>query len=63
MLGSQRLMLLYFTFSERKKMSFFFKINVNSKLQTLDNLYKSNRVLIIKTTLENDVIISKKIIF
>ena len=36
---------------------------VNSKLQTLDNLYKSNRVLIIKTTLENDVIISKKIIF
>ena len=36
---------------------------VNSKLQTLDNLYKSNRVLIIKTTLENDVVISKKIIF
>ena len=37
--------------------------NINSKLQTLDNLYKSSRVLIIKTTLENDVIISKKIIF
>ena len=37
--------------------------NINNKLKTLDNLSKSNKILIIKTTLENDVVISKKIIF
>ena len=37
--------------------------NINYKLKTLDNLTKSNKILIIKTTLENDVVISKKIIF
>ena len=37
--------------------------NFNSKFKTLNNLNKSNNTYIIKTTLENDVVVNKKIIF
>jgi GEVED domain/Ig-like domain CHU_C associated len=37
--------------------------NLNTKNQVLDNLLKSNKIYIIRTTLENDAVISKKVIF
>ena len=37
--------------------------NLNIKSQTLDNLFKSNKIYVIKTTFENGSLISKKVIF
>ena len=37
--------------------------NINTKIQVLENLIKSDKIYIIRTTFENEAVISKKVIF